>query len=381
MTEPTKRAWATIDLEALCKNLALVGTHCPESKIFPVIKSNAYGHGMEQVARAISTSQTEVSGFAVATLQEAVELHELGYGRPILLLNGFINETELRLCLDKSIEPVVHANYQLEIANKVLSDDVFSGTHKFWVKMNSGMNRLGMAGEEARQGFLQLHTYPNTELVLMSHLAFADDMDNPASRAFTDKQMKGFLGLRKQLQKDCDETVETSMAASAGILSLPETHLNYVRPGVMLYGSSPLAKMTGGEVGLHPVMTLSSRLISISNVPAGGSIGYNASYVCEKDTRVGTVSIGYGDGYPRSAVNGTPVLVKTQTRTLRTQLIGRVSMDMITIDLSGIEDAQIDDEVTLWGAGLSSDEVSKYANTISYELFCKITQRVHYVYV
>ena len=381
MTEPTKRAWATIDLEALCKNLALVGTHCPESKIFPVIKSNAYGHGMEQVARAISTSQTEVSGFAVATLQEAVELHGLGYGRPILLLNGFINETELRLCLDKSIEPVVHANYQLEIANKVLSDDVFSGTHKFWVKMNSGMNRLGMAGEEARQGFLQLHTYPNTELVLMSHLAFADDMDNPASRAFTDKQMKGFLGLRKQLQKDCDETVETSMAASAGILSLPETHLNYVRPGVMLYGSSPLAKMTGGEVGLHPVMTLSSRLISISNVPAGGSIGYNATYVCEKDTRVGTVSIGYGDGYPRSAVNGTPVLVKTQTRTLRTQLIGRVSMDMITIDLSGIEDAQIDDEVTLWGAGLSSDEVSKYANTISYELFCKVTQRVHYVYV
>ena len=215
----------------------------------------------------------------------------------------------------------------------------------------------------------------------MSHLAFADDMGNPASRAFTDKQMEGFLGLRKQLQKDCDETVETSMAASAGILSLPETHLNYVRPGVMLYGSSPLAKMAGGEVGLHPVMTLSSRLISISDVPAGESIGYNATYVCEKDTRVGTVSIGYGDGYPRSAVNGTPVLVKTQTRTLRTQLIGRVSMDMITIDLSGIEDAQIDDEVILWGAGLSSDEVSKYANTISYELFCKITQRVHYVYV
>ena len=381
MTEPTKRAWATIDLEALRKNLAVVDAYCPESKIFPVIKSNAYGHGMEQVAQAINTSQTEVSGFAVATLQEAVELHGLGYGRPILLLNGYINEAELRLCLDKSIEPVVHANYQLEIANKVLSDDLFSGTHKFWVKMNSGMNRLGMTGEEASQGFLQLHTYPNTELILMSHLAFADDMDNPASRAFTDKQMKGFLGLRKQLQKDCDETVETSMAASAGILSLPETHLNYVRPGVMLYGSSPLAKMTGGEVGLHPVMTLSSRLISISSVPAGGSIGYNASYVCEKDTRVGTVSIGYGDGYPRSAVNGTPVLVKTQTRTLRTQLIGRVSMDMITIDLSGIEDAQIDDEVILWGAGLSSDEVSKYANTISYELFCKITQRVHYVYV
>jgi alanine racemase len=381
MTEPTKRVWATIDLEALCKNLALVRAHCPESKIFPVIKSNAYGHGMEQVARAITTSHTKIAGFAVATLQEAVELKRLELDRPIMVLNGYVNEDELRLCLDESFEPVVHAKYQLELAGEVLSEDFFSGTRKFWIKMNSGMNRLGMSRVESSEGFLKLHAFPDTELVLMSHLAFADDMNNPESRAFTDSQMEEFLALRKQLKESCDDEVEASIAASAGILTIPESHLSYVRPGVMLYGSSPLAKETGGEVGLHPVMTLSSRIISIRDLAAGESIGYNATYVCEKNTRVGVVSIGYGDGYPRSAVNGTPVLVKTKTQILRTQLIGRVSMDMITIDLSGIEDAQIDDEVILWGTGLCPDEVSRHAGTISYELFCNVTQRVPYIYV
>ena len=148
----------------------------------------------------------------------------------------------------------------------------------------------------------------------------------------------------------------------------------------MLYGSSPLAQQTGEELGLYPVMTLSSRIIAINEVAAGEAIGYNATYICEKDTRVGTVSIGYGDGYPRSAVNGTPVLVKTETQVFRTQIIGRVSMDMITIDLSGIDDVQINDEVILWGEGLCADEVAKYANTISYELFCKVTKRVPFIY-
>lgn len=380
MIEPSKRNWATIDLDALRKNLALVRARCPESKIYPVIKSNAYGHGMEQVARAIKASHTRVAGFAVATIQEALELNNLDLGQPILLLNGFINEDELLLCLEHGFEPVVHDTYQTEIAVKVLSGDFFSGKRKFWVKMNSGMNRLGMNALDTCDSFLRLHAFPETELVLMSHLAFADDMDNPDSKAFTEKQLEKFSAARTQLQTSCDDQVEASIAASAGILTLPDTHLNYVRPGVMLYGSSPLAQQTGEEVGLHSVMTLSSRLIAIHDVAAGESIGYNATYLCEKNTRVGTVSIGYGDGYPRSAVNGTPVLVKTQSQTLRTQLIGRVSMDMITIDLSGIDDAQINDEVILWGSGLCPDEVAKHAGTISYELFCKVTRRVPFIY-
>ena len=242
------------------------------------------------------------------------------------------------------------------------------------------MNRLGMNSLDTCSSFLRLQAFPEIELVLMSHLAYAEDMDNPDSKYFTDRQMDKFEAVKAELQSSYDEQIEMSMAASAGILTLPNTHLNYVRPGVMLYGSSPLAQQTGEELGLYPVMTLSSRIIAINEVAAGEAIGYNATYICEKDTRVGTVSIGYGDGYPRSAVNGTPVLVKTETQVFRTQIIGRVSMDMITIDLSGIDDVQINDEVILWGEGLCADEVAKYANTISYELFCKVTKRVPFIY-
>jgi len=380
MIEPTKRNWASIDLDALRKNLAIVRARCPESKIFPVIKSNAYGHGMEQAVRTILSSHTEIAGFAVAAMEEAVELHELDLEQPILVLNGFVNEDELKLCMEKGIEPVIHSNYQTEMVVKALESDFFLGKKKFWIKLNSGMNRLGMNSFDTCGSFLRLQAFPETELVLMSHLAYADDMDNPDSKYFTDRQMDKFEAVKAQLQSSRDEQVEMSMAASAGILTLPDTHLNYVRPGVMLYGSSPLAQQTGKEVGLHPVMTLSSRIITINEVAAGEAIGYNATYICEKDTRVGTVSIGYGDGYPRSAVNGTPVLVKTKSQVLRTQIIGRVSMDMITIDLSGIDDVQINDEVILWGEGLCADEVARHANTISYELFCKVTKRVPFIY-
>mgnify|MGYP003314837433 FL=1 len=380
MTEPTKRNWASIDLDALRKNLAIVHARCPESTIFPVIKSNAYGHGIEQAARAILSSHTKIGGFAVAAMKEAVELHELDLGMPILVLNGFVNRDELRLCMEKGFESIIHSNYQTEMVVKALESDFFSGKKKFWIKLNSGMNRLGMNSLDTCSSFLRLQAFPEIELVLMSHLAYAEDMDNPDSKYFTDRQMDKFEAVKAELQSSYDEQIEMSMAASAGILTLPNTHLNYVRPGVMLYGSSPLAQQTGEELGLYPVMTLSSRIIAINEVAAGEAIGYNATYICEKDTRVGTVSIGYGDGYPRSAVNGTPVLVKTESQALRTQILGRVSMDMITIDLSGIDDVQINDEVILWGEGLCADEVAKYANTISYELFCKVTKRVPFIY-
>ena len=332
------------------------------------------------MAGAIISARTRIAGFAVATVHEAIELHELYLGKPILLLNGFVNLDELELCLQKKIEIAIHSTYQVEMVIKLMKTTSFSGKKKFWIKMNSGMNRLGMNAVDTYNVFLRLNALPNTELVFMSHLAYADDMDNPNSRGFTEKQMGKFLDVSEKIQASCDDKIETSMVASAGILSLQEAHLNYVRPGVMLYGSSPLAKQTGEEVGLYPVMTLSSRVIAINEVSAGEAIGYNATYICEKSMRVGTVSVGYGDGYPRSARNGTPVLVKTRSQILRTQMIGRVSMDMITIDLTGIDDVEVNDEVILWGVGLGADEVAKHAGTISYELFCKVTKRVPFIY-
>ena len=381
MTKPTKRAWTIINLNALRKNLALVRALCPESRIIPVIKSNAYGHGMEQAARALKDTDTRIATFAVATLEEALELKGLNFDVPILLLNGFVSAEELALCMENEIEPVIHSTYQVELLEEQWDLELSTNKRRLWLKHNSGMNRLGMTTESCLKAYARLHKYPGTEFVLMSHLACAGDIENPDSQEVTTRQMDQFKQTYKSLIEAERVDLPRSIAASAGILTLPDTHLDYVRPGVMLYGSSPLAGSTGEEIGLQPVMTLSSRLIAINQVSAGEFIGYNASYVCDRDTLVGVVSIGYGDGYPRSAANGTPVLVKTQSGINRTRLIGRVSMDTITVDLTEIPDACINNEVILWGDDLCADEVAHAAGTIAYELFCKVTQRVTFEYV
>ena len=381
MTKSTKRAWTIINLNALRKNLALVRALCPESRIIPVIKSNAYGHGMEQAARALKDTDTRIATFAVATLEEALELKGLNLDVPILLLSGFVSAEDLALCMENEIEPVIHSTYQVELLEKQWDLELPTNNRRLWLKHNSGMNRLGMTTESCLKAYAKLHEYPGTEFVLMSHLACAGDMENPDSQEITARQMDQFEQTYKSLIEAERVDLPRSIAASAGILTLPDTHLDYVRPGVMLYGSSPLAGSTGEEIGLQPVMTLSSRLIAINKVSAGEFIGYNASYVCDRDTLVGVVSIGYGDGYPRSAANGTPVLVKTQSGINRTRLIGRVSMDTITVDLTEIPDACINNEVILWGDDLCADEVAHAAGTIAYELFCKVTQRVTFEYV
>lgn len=375
----TPRAWAHIDLSALNFNLARVRELCPNANISPVIKSNGYGHGVAQIAKSLAASETHFDSFVVATLQEALDLEALGLAKAIVLLAGFIDEDELRLCLDKNIQPVVHSAYQAELAATLLASEYQDIGKKFWIEFNSGMNRLGQRQKESIATYRKLAAYPNTELVFMSHLAFADDMSLPASHDFTKQQIAQFADAQAILAKDFPQ-LESSLAASAGILTLPDTHYETVRPGVMLYGSSPLSRENGLDVGLTPVMTLSSRLIAINEVKAGETIGYGATYVCAKDTRIGVVSIGYGDGYPRSASSDTPVVIKTAMGAFRSHIVGRVSMDMITIDLQG-SDAQINDEVVLWGAGLCADEVAKSVGTIAYELYCNVTDRVKYHYL
>ena len=380
MTTVSRRAWANIDLGALRKNLTRVRSLCPSSRIFPVIKSNAYGHGMAEAAAALADSHTAIAGFGVATVEEALKLRELNSDASILLLNGFVTKEELQECLQRRVEPVIHSEYQAELVGKVLGKEILGDNQKFWVKYNTGMNRLGLSREQARDIYQRLHAYPGTELVLMSHFACADDPDNRQFREFTERQLAELGSLRSELVSAIHEEIPVSLAASAGILHWPGSHLDIVRPGVMLYGCSPMAHETGEELGLQAVMTLSSRIIAIRDLEPGDSIGYGCTYVCDRDTRVATVSIGYGDGYPRSAVNGTPVVVKTEAGPVRTRLIGRVSMDMITIDVTDIEGVSIDDEVELWGENLCADEVAGSADTISYELFCKVTNRVQYFY-
>lgn len=381
MTESSTRAWATIDLAALVKNLATVSTHCPDCEIIPVIKANAYGHGMEQTAKALAESLIELAGFAVATIDEALELRDLDYKLPLLLLPGFANHQQMELCFIHGIEPVVHTLQQLEQLEDYFQQEEQGGGGRIWLKFNTGMNRLGLPAPEVIRAYERLQKYPQTEVVLMSHLAWADDPEDPTATEFTQQQLDRFHQVRQQLAGPDSTPPDASFAASAGILTLPESHYQIVRPGIMLYGGSPFLKLSSEELGLLPVMTLRSRLIAINEVEAGASIGYGATYTCERDTRIGVLAVGYGDGYPRSAANGTPVLIETASGSHRTSLIGRVSMDMITIDLTDIADAQLGDEAVLWGQGLAAEEVAECAGTVSYELFCKVTERTRFEYL
>lgn len=370
----SNRSWATINLESLRHNLAVAQQSCPSSELLPVVKANGYGHGLERVARAIWDSNIRVRGLAVASIEEATCLRNLNSDQPIVLLPGFINQEELEECSRLKIEPVVHSLFQIALLEAREQPCQF---HFLWLKISTGMNRLGFHEEYSERAFRalsKLRALENTELILMSHLAWGD-MAGDDARNFTSNQLQRFAAVIDML----GHKGKCSLAASTGILEHPDTHFNIVRPGVMLYGSSPFDYISSEELGLRPVMTLRSRLIAINDLKVGDAVGYGATYICEKDMRVGVVSIGYGDGYPRSASTGTPVILEGRNQLYRTALIGRVSMDMITIDLTEIESAAVEDSVILWGDSLPADEVAAHAGTIAYELFCQVTKRVNFV--
>lgn len=375
------RSWADIDLQALQANLQQVREHNQSAGITAVIKSNAYGHGMAEVARALTDPGSPVRRFAVATLDEAVALNALGLGKPILLLQGFTDVDQLRYLIEAGIEFVVHADYQLAMLKRALLNLRVHRPLTVWLKLDTGMHRLGMSASEFKLAFSALQSMSQVgQIVLMSHLASADAPGDATSIDQTRAQMDRFRTVCDGLDGGAILKVSRSLSASAGILGWPEAHYDHLRPGIMLYGGSPFGHQHGASIGLRPVMTLRSRLIAIKQVPAGGTIGYGATYTCAEPTRMGVVSIGYGDGYPRSAGNGTPVLVATPEGFRRARLIGRVSMDMITIDLNGFDNTEVGDEVVLWGEGLPVDEVAEFAGTISYELTCQVTRRVPYYY-
>lgn len=373
-----QRAWADINLQALRANLEQVRVRNPHARIVPVIKSNAYGHGMEPVASALADAGTDVACLGVATMDEAVALGRLGSGRRVLLMQGFADLDQLCYLAEAGFEFVVHADYQVALLKRFLQDNPKARGVGIWLKLDTGMHRLGLGQDEMDQAFRYLCGNPAVgSLTVLSHLAWADEPENPKAIEFTRRQLDRFAGVATRLRGG---GVAFSLAASAGILAWPESHFDYLRPGIMLYGGSPLAGCTGPQLGLQPVMTLRARLMAIRTVGQGDSIGYGATFTCDHPMRIGVVSIGYGDGYPRSAPTGTPVLLKTRGGSRRARLVGRVSMDMITVDLAELPDAEVGDEVVLWGEGLPADEVARFAGTVSYELFCQVTRRVPFIY-
>lgn len=352
---PPRAARAEIDLSALAHNLACVRAAAPGAKVLAAVKSDAYGHGLLTVAEALHAAD----GLAVARVEEAVTLRKAGILRPIVALQGVRVAEELVLAAQHDVQVTVHAEYQVAL----LAAARLPRPVGVWLKIDTGMHRMGIPPQSARETFARLTALSTVRgtPVLMTHLARADERDC----GMTEWQIEVFDTAVAGLE------AEHSIANSAGLLGWKDSQRDWVRPGIMLYGASPFVDQGAQAVGLRPVMTLKAPLIAIQRLRRGDSVGYGASFVCPEDMPVGVAAIGYGDGYPRGAGNAAPVIVNGR----RTRLVGRVSMDVITLDLRGI-DAQVGDEVTLWGAGLPVDEVAEAAGTISYELLCRVGGRL-----
>jgi alanine racemase len=350
---------ATISAAALAHNLTVARQHADGAKVWAVIKANAYGHGIERAARALAAAD----GFAVLDFQEAARLRVAGVQKPILMLEGFFKPGDLPLLNKYALTPVVHNPEQVEMLKRT----TLEGDIDIYLKVNSGMNRLGFGVESLRPAYNALRMHPQVKAVtLMTHFA---DADGPSG-------VQAQLGWFEELVKPF-EAGQRSLANSAALLRFPEARGDWVRPGIMLYGCSPFADQSAESLNLKPAMTLSSEIIGTQHLQAGERVGYGFAYEAVGEMTIGIVACGYADGYPRHAPIGAPVLVNGK----RTRIVGKVSMDMLAVDISDIAEAYIGSPVTLWGEGLSADEVGAAAGTLSYELLVKLSPRVPVVEV
>jgi alanine racemase len=348
-------AIANIRLDAFRHNYR-VAKQLHGGKSLAVIKANAYGHGAVQCAQTIAS---EADGFAVACLEEALQLREAGLKNPILLLEGFFEVAELPEIVANDLWIVVHAMWQVEI---LLSAKLVKPLH-IWLKMDSGMHRLGLSATDYPLAFMRLSGYVNVEkIVLMSHFANADNLKSE----HTKQQITLFQNTVQSLGVQ-----EMSLSNSAAILGWSQSYKNWSRPGIMLYGADPLYDI---KTPLRAVMQLTSQIISIRNIKKGEATGYGSIFTADKDMKIGVVACGYADGYPRAAANAPAAVDAKMTR-----VIGRVSMDMLFVDLTDIPQANIGSHVELWGDQVLANDVAKAAGTIAYELFCNV-KRVQFRY-
>jgi alanine racemase len=352
---------ARIDSAALRYNLLTLRARAPRSRLMAVIKANAYGHGLVTVARALSDDGRTpgADAFAVARMEEAQELRAAGIQQRIVLLEGVCSGDNLAAAARLRLDLVVHDPSQLPL----LAAWRGPGRFDLWVKVDTGMNRLGFRPEQFAAVWARLQAMPEatSALRVMTHLANAD--------------LRGDKLTAQQLQRFAPLTipgVETSIANSAALLGLPDTHADWVRPGLALYGVSPFAGQTGEQLGLRPAMTFETTVIAVREVPAGEAVGYGQTWQARHSTRVAILAAGYADGLLRSLPSGAPVLLGGK----RAPLVGRVSMDMIAVDISAIPDCKVGDRAALWGTQLPVEEVAAAAGTIPYELLCALRARV-----
>ena len=344
-------ARALIDLQALRHNYQLA-REVTGAKALAVIKADAYGHGAVRCAQAL---EAHADGFAVACIEEALELRAAGIRAPILLLEGFFEANELPLIVEHDFWCVVHSLWQLDaIEHTKLAKPIH-----VWLKLDSGMHRVGLHPTDYKTAYQRLQASGNVaKIVLMSHFARADELHCTRS----EEQVAVFQAARADL------SAEVSLRNSPAVLGWPNVPSDWVRPGLMLYGATPFEEAQALAARLQPVMTLESKVIGVRELPAGEPVGYGAKFITPKPMRIGVVAMGYADGYPRQAPTGTPVLVAGQ----RTQLLGRVSMDMLCIDLTDVPQAGLGSSVELWGKNILASDVAAKADTIPYQIFCNL---------
>jgi alanine racemase len=323
-----------------------------------VIKANAYGHGLVPAAKALA----ETDGFSVARLDEGLALRAAGLANRILLLEGVFSAEQLAVAAQQRFDLMVHSVEQLELLEGRAGTDVIS----VWIKVDSGMNRLGFRTEHFADAYARLRRVANVapEPTLVTHLANADDRRDTKTVA----QLQAFAAATAALQG------ARSIANSAALLAWPDTRADWVRPGLVLYGLSPFPSGTGADLGLRPAMTLQTEVIAVKDVREGETVGYGGAWRAPRDSRMAVVAAGYGDGYPRSVESGTPLLVNGR----RAPIVGRVSMDMITVDVTDLPGVATGDPVVLWGDGVPVEEIARHAGTIPYELICGVSQRVQH---
>lgn len=347
---------AIIDTAALRHNLGRVREIAPEAHVMAVIKANGYGHSLHIAARALA----DADGLAVARLEEALALRAAGFAGRILLLEGVFDAGQLAAAAQEKFAIVVHSFEQL----RMLEQSAIEGRLDVWIKVDSGMNRLGFRVEDFAEALARLRRVAcvTPDPTLATHLASAEETDSPA----TPDQLRVFEGATSGIGGG------RSIANSAAVLAWPATRHGWVRPGLMLYGVSPFATGVGADFGLRAAMTFETAVISVKRVAAGETVGYGGTWRAARETTMAVVAAGYGDGYPRSAVSGTPVLVAGR----RAPLVGRVSMDMISVDVTDLPGVSVGDPVELWGQNLPVEEVARSAGTIPYTLTCGVSRRV-----
>lgn len=352
----------TIDLPALAHNLAVAKAHAPTAKILAMVKANAYGHG----AVACLPALQQADGLGVACLAEALPLRQAGWAKKIVLIEGAFSQADWQHCVDNNIDCVIHQPTQLDWALQTTTEQ----RPTIWLKLNTGMNRLGFAETQIIPIAEQL-VAKGYSLVLTSHFANADVKDHPANAS----QIATFERLLTQLKTTVDPTIAGSMCNSAGIFNFPEQHHDWVRPGIMLYGATPLShqvpEQTAYALGLRPVMHFAAQIMAVHDLQVGACVGYGSRWQAQSPSHIGIVSVGYADGYPRVVSEQAYVMADGK----RLPIIGRVAMDMLMVDITAYPTMAVGQAVQLWGDTLPIDTVAQWNDTIGYELMCLVTQR------